>query len=104
MPRRVQITGSPEQQRPDERIAYAVTIDATYPTPSSPACVLYARTNGVETDVSATKLSGTATIVGQVFTSPLVISLIAGTTYRLEFQFVSSGNTFEPYLIISGVQ
>ncbi len=35
--------------------------------------------------------------------SELVVDLVTGRKYRLEFQFVSGGNTFEPYLIIKGV-
>ncbi len=102
MPRSLVVTGSPEKQRPDERVAYSVTIDDSYPSPSSPVCVLYDLADS--TDVSSTKLSGSAAINGQVFTSPLVIGLEAGAKYRLEFQFVSGGNTFEPYLIIKGVE
>jgi hypothetical protein len=101
MPRRLTVSGSPEQQRPDERVAYQITIDTSYASPSSPVCVLYDVTNS--TDVTSTKLSGSAAIVGQVLTTPLVIALVAGTDYRLELQFVSGGNTFEPYLIIKGV-
>jgi hypothetical protein len=100
MARSVVITGSPETQRPDERVAYAPTIDASYPSPSNPVCTLYDLSD--DSDVSATKLSGSPAINGQVFTSPLVIGLVAGRSYRLEFQFVSGGNTFEPYLIIKG--
>lgn len=101
MARNVLVAGSPEQQRPDERVAYQVTLDASYASPASPVCKLY--DTGDETDVSSSKLSGAAAINGQVFTSPLVIALVAGHTYRLEFQFASGGNTFEPYLIIAGV-
>lgn len=101
MPRSVMIVGSPEQQRPDESVAYQVTLDSSYASPSTPVSKLYDTTD--ETDVSATKLSGSAAINGQVYTSPLVIGLVAGRAYRLEFQFVSGGNTFEPYLIIVGV-
>jgi hypothetical protein len=104
MPRSVIVIGSPEQQRPDERVAYQVTLDASYASPSAPACTLYDITDAAAVvDVSATKLSGSAALVGQVFTSPLVIALVATKKYRLEFQFVSGGNTFEPYLIIKGV-
>jgi len=104
MPRRIKIPGFPEEQRPDERVAYDLTISATYPSPSTPAGKLYDITErGTETDVTASKLSGSAAIVGQVMTSPLVISLVAGRVYRLEFQFVSGGNTFEPYGLIYGV-
>jgi hypothetical protein len=101
MPRSVLVVGSPEEQRPDERVAYQVTIDATYTSPASPISVLYDLTD--DTNVSATKLSGSPAIVGQVFTSPLVIALVANHVYRLEFQFVSGGNTFEPYLKITGI-
>lgn len=101
MPRSPIVIGSPERQRPDERVAYQVTIDTSYASPSTPVCKLYDTTD--ETDVSSTKLSGSAAINGQVFTSPLVTGLVAGRAYRLEFQFVSGGNTFEPYLIIVGV-
>lgn len=104
MPRNVRVSRSPEEQRPDERIAYAVTIDATYTSPGTPVCTLYDVTDPAAiTDVTGTKLSGSPSIVGQVFTSPLVISLVADKQYRLEFQFVSGGSTFEPYLIINGV-
>lgn len=99
-----QITGFPDYRRPDDRVAYDLDIPASYPAPSSPLCKLYDITvKGTETDVTATKLSGSAAITGQVMTSPLVIALVAGRTYRLEFQFVSGGNTFEPYGIIHGV-
>lgn len=100
MARSVVVTGSPEQQRPDERVAYQVTLDDTYPSPASPVCALYDLSD--DSDVTSTKLSGSPDITGQVFTSPLVIELVAGRSYRLEFQFVSGGNTFEPYLIIKG--
>lgn len=104
MPRQLTITGSPERQRPDERVAYSITLDSSYSSPSSAACKLYDVTDpSAETNVSATKLLGSASVNGQVLTTPLVISLVAGRTYRLECQFVSGGNTFEPYLMLMGV-
>lgn len=101
MARSLLVTGSPEKQRPDERVAYQVTIDTTYPSPSAPVCALFDTAD--ESDVTSTKLSGSAAIDGQVLTSPLVIALVAGHSYRLEFQFQSGGSTFEPYMIIKGV-
>lgn len=100
MPRQLQLGN--EHQRPDERVAYQLTIDSSYASPGSAACTLYDVTTGTATEV-ASKLSGSPAIVGQVFTSPLVIDLVAGSTYRLEFKFTSGGNTFEPYLLIVGV-
>ncbi len=104
MARRLTIPGFPENQRPDERTSYPIIIPATYPSPSSPVCKLYDVTvKGTETDVTATNLSGSASITDGTLTTPLVISLVAGRVYRLEAQYVSGGNTFEPYGLIYGV-
>lgn len=100
MPR--QLTLGTENQRPDERVAYQLTIDASYASPGTPVSTLWDVTDTV-TDVTSTKLSGSAAIVGQVFTSPLVIDPVAGKTYRLEFKFTSGGSVYEPYLLINGV-
>lgn len=95
------ITNTPEQQRPDERVAYDVELDDTYPDPSNLTVTLYDLTLG--TDVSATKLVGAGSIVGQVLFTPLVIELLPGHKYRLDVTFVSGGNLFRPYGIIYGI-
>jgi hypothetical protein len=100
MPRQLQL--GREEQRPDEHVAYQLTIDSSYASPSTPVSTLWDVTESTAVEVAA-KLSGSAAINGQVFTSPLVIDLVAGQTYRLEFKFTSGGSVFEPYLIITGV-
>ena len=84
-------------QGEDERIAYALTTTPWGSSPSTPACKLYDITAGGRLDVSATKLSGSASALGDVITSPLVLGLTKGYLYRLEFLFVCAGNTFEAY-------
>ena len=97
----VTIRESPQDMRPTEAIAWSVPLDAAlYPSPSTPASTLYDVTDGAEDDVSATCLTGAAAINGATFTSARVHGLTAGHTYRLGFSFASSGNTFEPVLII----
>lgn len=111
MPRQLQL--SQDNQRPDEQVPYRFIIpEASYPSAASPVATLYDVT-GTATDVSATKLSGSAaigaatiegTVYPQVFTTPLAIALVAGKTYRLECKFVSGGGTYEPYFTIVGVE
>jgi hypothetical protein len=97
------IVESPLFQGADEIIAYTLT---TTPWANSPASltvkIFSVDSAGALTDVSSTKLSGSASAVGDVITTPLVTSLAAGTEYRLEIKWVSSGNTFETYAIIYG--
>lgn len=87
-------------QGEDEQIAYTLTTTNWGASPSAPACTLYDISDGNRTDVSTTKLSGSASVNGNVITAPLVIGLVVGHFYRLEFQFVCSGNTFEAYVEI----
>lgn len=90
------------QQGEDEQIAYTITTTPWGSSPSSPVVKLYAVTRGERTDVSATKLSGSATVNGDVVMTPLVLGLSAGTLYRLEVKFTISGNVFECYVEIQG--
>lgn len=51
-------------------------------------------------DVSSTNLTGSASVAGDVITSPTVYGLTADTKYRLEFKWVSGSNTLETYMVI----
>lgn len=84
-------------QGEDEILAYLVTTTPWASSPTSPTVKLFSYDPDADTytDVSATKLVGTATVAGDVITTPAVTSLTAGTKYRLEVKFVVSGNTFE---------
>jgi len=92
---------SPVEQGKDERVSY--TIDtALYGATVAPTGIAVYLYEGDTTDISATNLSGTYSLVGLVISTPLVISLTPGKLYRLEVQFVISGNTVEPYGYILG--
>jgi hypothetical protein len=88
---------SPMEQGTDERLAYRLTTTPWGSSPSNPVATLYSVANGAYTDVTATNMTGSSSAVGDVITTPLIHSLAAGTEYRLEIQFVVSGNTFEPF-------
>lgn len=90
---------SPLYQGQDEQIKYSLTTTNWGSTPSSPVVKIYKQDG---TDVSSTNLSGTATVSGDVVTTPFVTGLTAGLRYRLEIQFVSGGNTYETYGYIKG--
>lgn len=89
-------------QGEDEQIAYQVTTTPWGSNPSSASTKLYDITLNTRTDVTATKLSGSTTIDGDVVTTPYVLSLTAGHLYRLEIAFTCSGNIFECYVEIMG--
>jgi len=88
------------RQGADERIVYQLTTTNWGSSPSAPVVKLYDVTHGSRTDVSTTNLSGSASVSGDVITAPLVYGLTAGNMYRLEWQFICSGNTFEAYASI----
>lgn len=97
-------------QGKDEIVAYRLdtsncSLDPSAPsTPAGVACTIWTVTEVAGlityTDVTATKMSGAATVSGQYITLPLVTSLAAGTLYRVEVKFTLEGNTFEPYAMI----
>lgn len=93
------IVESPLYQGVDEQVAYQLTVTPWGSSPTSIAVVLKDATG---TDVSSTKLSGSATANGDVITTPKVISLVDGSQYRLEIKFTCSGNIFEAWVDIIG--
>lgn len=88
-----EVIESPITQGVGESLAYPVT---TTPWGSSPTSVVVKLYEGA-TDRSATMLSGSASVLGDVITTPKVTGLTAGHEYRLEVQFTCSGNTYETY-------
>lgn len=71
-------------------------------SPSSVSNALYDITEGRLEDVSASKLTGSPSVAGNVITTSQVTGLEPGHVYRLELRFTVGGNTFEPFLIING--
>ena len=96
---------SPFYQGADETIAYTLTVPTSWGTSafSNITCTLYEDPDNDNTDVSATKLSGSASSSGQVITTKAATGLTAGEKYRLEVQWDSSeGNTLEAFAFIYG--
>jgi hypothetical protein len=94
-----QFKESPILQGVDEKIAYQLT---TTPWGSSPGSVTVVLKDAESVDVSATCLSGSASVSGNVITTPLVQSLVAGQAYRLEIKFTCGSNVFEAWGEIRG--
>lgn len=88
------IVESPLKQGADEQIYYTLT---TTPWGSSPAAVAVVLKDSTGLDVSSTKLSGAASVSGDVITLPKVTSLTAGSNYRLEVKFTVSQNVCEAW-------
>lgn len=97
-----QIDQSPLWQGEDEEIAYDIDTAAWGGGPTNEDVKLYTFDGDSYTDVSGVNLSGAASVAGDVITTPTVKSLTAGTTYRLEVQFDSGGDTYEAFAYIVG--
>lgn len=98
-----EVKESPFEQGVDETIAYKITVPTSWGTAtlSSLSSKLYQDPDGVNTDVTATKMTGTTTASGQVITTPAISGLADGEVYRLETKFTSSeGDILECYAII----
>ena len=99
-----EVKESPLKQGSDERIAYIFDYtDMGTPSTdvsSTDSFQLYDMTNGA--DVTATKLTGSGSVVDYNVTSPLVISLVAGDDYKLTSKVVISSNTVSAYALIKG--
>ena len=83
----------------DEKIVYSIT---TTPWGSSPTSVTVVAKDmsASAQDVSATVLSGSPAVIGDVITLPKVQSLTAEHLYRIEIKFICGNNTFECYFEI----
>lgn len=89
---------SPVEQGTDEQIAYGFDF-AAIGTPTSPTVTLYDMTGAAS--VTSTKLSGSASIASTTVTTPAVISLTAGSQYKLQCLVTISGNLYSSFVIIN---
>jgi len=94
-----EIVGSPFKQGVDETITRTLTT-TPYSAPTTVSVVAYDITDGVRLNVSATVLSGAATVLGDVITLPALTLLTVGHQYRVEVKFTSGGNVYEFYMIV----
>jgi hypothetical protein len=81
----------------DETIVYTLTTTPWGSSPTSPAAKIFEVDGDTLTDVTATKMTGSAAAANDVITLPAIASLTAGTLYRVEVAFTVSGNTFEAF-------
>ena len=89
------------KQGADEALYWPIITTPWGSSPSSVSVKAYSRSGAAEwTDVTATVRSGAATVDGDTITCPKLSGLTEGTLYRLEIQFTSGGNIFEPYILV----
>lgn len=93
-----EVIGGKRVQGIDESIAYTLTTTPWGSTPTSISVKAYE--TPAMTDVSATVLSGSASVTGDVITLPLLGNLVEGQEYRVEVKFTCSGNIFEAYFFV----
>ena len=97
-----EIVESPVEQGIDEEIIYTLTTTPYGSSPTSQSVAVYDITSGVYTDVTATVMpTNTPTVSNDIITLSPLKDLTAGSQYRVEVKFTSSGNIFEPYSIIN---
>ena len=85
---------SPMAQGEDEIVAYNLTTTPWGSSPTSPVVKLY---DAAGNDASTTNLTGSATVNGDVITTPAVKTLTNGNRYKMQVKFVSGGNTYEAF-------
>ena len=88
-----------QYQGVDEYIAYNITTTPWGSTPTSVAVKAFLMGNpGTKgTDVTATVLTGSASVTGDIITLPALSALTLGRVYRVEVKFTCSGNIFEAF-------
>mgnify|MGYP000938083784 CR=1 FL=1 len=82
----------------NERIAYLIT---TTPWGSNPTDITVAAYCDGK-DVTATVLTGAASVEGDAITLPALHSLTAGSVYTIPVKFVVKGNTVEAIVTVVG--
>jgi hypothetical protein len=97
-----EIKESPWEQGRAESRAYSLTVTPWGSSPSSVSVKLYQLP--ALTDVTAAYLSGSASVTGDVITTPTVASLVAGVTYRMEIKFTVAGRVEEAYGFITATR
>jgi len=87
-------------QGEDEEIAYEFDVTNWGSNPSDVMVSAEVWSGGMWSDVSASVLEGSASVLGNVITLPVVKNLVAGKAYHIYFMFTSGGMVYDPYLTI----
>ena len=94
-----EVVESPLTQGTDEQVVY--TLDTTN-WGGSPTSVSVVAKDGNGNDVTATVLSGSASVASDTITLPTLQNLIANAVYRIEILHTIGGSVFEAFLIVRG--
>lgn len=87
-------------QGAEEEIAYTIDVTNWGSSPSLVTVKAFDLSTDPRTDVTATVLSGSSSINGNIITLPVLADLTAGKFYRVEVKFTCSGNIFECHLLV----
>jgi hypothetical protein len=87
-------------QRPNESVAYTVDVSEVGSSPSVDSVTAYENDGGDWTDKTATVLNGSASVSGDVITTPLVESLTDGLRYHIIIKYTIGGETYEDFFEI----
>jgi hypothetical protein len=86
-------------QGEDERIRYRIV---TTRWGSDPANIVVRVYDSAGVDVTATKMTGSHSVEGDMISLPLLHSIPVGKQYRVDVKFDAAGNTFEYYFLVRG--
>jgi hypothetical protein len=89
-------------QGQDEALVYTLNVSPWGSDPTGVQVKIYDITAGAYTDMSATMLSGAASVSGDDITLPELSGVVANHNYRLEVKFTIGDNTFEAWCRIKG--
>jgi hypothetical protein len=85
------------EQGVDERVAYKIDTTVWGQNPTNVLVQVLDVTNG-HLDVTDDVTTGSVSVVGNEVRLPLIHSLTLDHLYRVEVQFESDGQVFEPYI------
>jgi hypothetical protein len=86
-----------QYQGEDETIVYTLTTTPWSSSPTTTSAKIYDVVGDTLTDRSSTLMTGSTSVVGDVITLPSIKGLTAGTLYRVEVKWTTSGNIFEAF-------
>jgi hypothetical protein len=89
-------------QGQDEALVYTLNVSPWGSDPAGVQVKIYDITGGAYTDMSATMLTGAASVAGDDITLPELSGVAASHNYRLEVKFTIGDNTFEAWCLIRG--
>jgi len=86
-----------QYQGADETIVYTLTTTPWSSSPTNTSAKIYEVDGDTLTDKTSTLMTGSTSVVGDTITIPAIAGLTAGTLYRVEVKWTTSGNTFEAF-------